>query len=117
MSSARLELGDHRSSPPQSFLVELDSFYDLCAAGRSDEIDPLFIGLLLMVICVALDSTHASRSPLSLDPTQRDTPSPLAAFSEEQLRALPERWFAAAQRALTLAEWETVPRIRSIQVR
>lgn len=62
-----------------------------------------------------MDSTHASRSPLSLERDSKPLPDPLGVYSDEQLRALPERWFAAAQRALTLAEWETIPRVRSVQ--
>lgn len=124
----------HLHSP--SFLAELDAFNDVVDNGRVHEVDILWISLLLMVsffiffdeqefmlipkqvLCVALDSTHTSRSPLSLDPGQTSlSSSPLSTFTEEQLRALPETWFHAAQAALALAEWETIPRVRSIQVR
>lgn len=95
--------------------------------------DTLWVALLLMVklipfslltreliypaqvLCVALDSTHASRSPLSLDPST--LPNPLATISEEQLRSLPKILFQASQRALAIGEWESIPRVRSIQVR
>ncbi|SGY16443.1 BQ5605_C012g06873 [Microbotryum silenes-dioicae] len=98
-----------------TFLIELDAFWRLCDEGREDEVDPCWLGLLLSVICVALDSTRASRSPLSLDPPKADQSSPLESFTPEEIEVLPERWFAASQRALRLAEWETIPRIRSIQ--
>lgn len=116
-----------------SFLAELEAFHAMWDAGRSDEVDFFWVALLLMVssanpstklmsspfplqvLCVALDSTHASRSPLSLDPST--TPNPLASISDEQLRSLPEIFFQASQRALAIGEWESIPRVRSIQVR
>ncbi|KAK4702031.1 hypothetical protein P7C70_g4194, partial [Phenoliferia sp. Uapishka_3] len=80
-----------------SFLIELDAFY-------------------VLVICVALDSTHASRSPLSLDSSLAPgVISPLSAFSDEQLRAFPDIWFQASQAALALGCWESQPRVRSVQ--
>ena len=66
-------------------------------------------------MCVALDCTHASRSPLSLDPATTSAPNPLSAIADDRLRVLPEKWFAAAQRALALGEWETYPRVRTLQ--
>lgn len=78
------------------------------------------------VLCLAVDSTHFSRSPLALDPnrgtntgttpTAPPDPSPLRVYSPSQLEALPERWFGIAMRAMRLGEWETIPRIRSVQV-
>ncbi|SCV67647.1 BQ2448_5258 [Microbotryum intermedium] len=123
-----------------TFLIELDAFWRLCDEGRENEVDPCWLGLLLMVsglrrmtlkrlcaelmmsalvlsqvICVALDSTRASRSPLSLDPPKANELGQLECFAPEEIEVLPERWFTASQRALRLAEWETIPRIRSIQ--
>ncbi|KAI5479172.1 Zn(2)-C6 fungal-type transcription factor [Pseudohyphozyma bogoriensis] len=97
-----------------SFLVELEAFHEMVTSGRSQEVDLLWIALLLMVICVALDSTHTSRSPLSLVDTPV-APTPLSRFTDEELRTLPEVWFQASQAALALGEWETIPRVRSIQ--
>ncbi|GJN89113.1 hypothetical protein Rhopal_002087-T1 [Rhodotorula paludigena] len=105
-----------------SFRAELDAFHALCDASRTSELDPSWLALLLMVLCLALDSMHYSRSPLALgaSSTPREgggegAASPLEHFSKEQREALPERWFEASMRALRLAEWEKVPRIRSIQ--
>ncbi|GAA5945324.1 hypothetical protein JCM3775_007595, partial [Rhodotorula graminis] len=132
-----------------SFRAELDAFHALCDASRADDVDLTWLALLLMVLCLALDSMHYSRSPLALSSsTSSSTPSagvgagagassssgtgssgddkghkgklvgegtPLEQYSEEQLKALPERWHAASVRALKLAEWEKAPRIRSIQ--
>ncbi|BGP39812.1 hypothetical protein JCM10449v2_003763 [Rhodotorula kratochvilovae] len=101
-----------------SFRAELDAFHALCDASRANDVDLSWLALLLMVLCLALDSMHFSRSPLALAPTAKGgvgEGTPLEQYSEEQLRALPERWFAASVRALKLAEWEKVPRIRSIQ--
>lgn len=60
VSAELIRLGFHR------FLIELEAFHDLCDAGRSDEVDPLFIGLLLMVRLLFIpslerwaDSLHA----------------------------------------------------------
>ncbi|KAL8281363.1 hypothetical protein RQP46_006397 [Phenoliferia psychrophenolica] len=101
-----------------SFLVELDAFDVLVDAGRGDDVDIFWVALLLMasVICVALDSTHASRSPLSLEASLATGTTPLSTFSEEQLRTMPEIWFQASQAALALGSWESVPRVRSVQV-
>ncbi|GAA5868804.1 hypothetical protein JCM1840_005125 [Sporobolomyces johnsonii] len=106
-----------------SFRAEVESFHKLCDQGRQNEVDVFWLSLLLMVLCLALDSTHFSRSPLALDPSR--TPgtapaaptesTPLSMYTSEQLEGLPERWFAVAMRAMRLGEWETVPRIRSIQ--
>ncbi|GAA5914952.1 hypothetical protein JCM8208_000782 [Rhodotorula glutinis] len=128
-----------------SFRAELDAFHALCDASRADDVDLTWLALLLMVLCLALDSMHYSRSPLALSSSSSSsTPSagagasssgagtgkgddvkgkgklvgegtPLEQYSEEQLKALPERWHAASVRALKLAEWEKAPRIRSIQ--
>ncbi|GAA5850159.1 hypothetical protein JCM9279_003552 [Rhodotorula babjevae] len=127
-----------------SFRAELDAFHALCDASRADDVDLTWLALLLMVLCLALDSMHYSRSPLALSsPSSSSTPSagagasssagtggdgkteakaklvgegtPLEQYSKEQLKALPERWHAASVRALKLAEWEKAPRIRSIQ--
>ncbi|GAA5981930.1 hypothetical protein JCM10908_004671 [Rhodotorula pacifica] len=114
-----------------SFRSEVEHFHLMCDQGRQREVDPFWLALLLMVICLALDSMHYSRSPLSLrtesnghQPHQHSKEStapevgkdtPLEAYTQEQLKALPERWFSASMRALKLAEFETVPRIRSIQ--
>lgn len=126
---------------PHRFRTELDAFHGLCDASRADDVDLTWLALLLMVLCLALDSMHYSRSPLALSTSSSSTPSasagvsssgtggdkgpaklvgegtPLEQYSEEQLKALPERWHAASVRALKLAEWEKAPRIRSIQVR
>ncbi|GAA6056116.1 hypothetical protein JCM3770_006002 [Rhodotorula araucariae] len=100
-----------------SFRAELDAFHSLCNASRANDVDLTWLALLLMVLCLALDSMHFSRSPLALAPAAKGgcDGTPLEQYTEEQLRALPERWFAASVRALKLAEWEAVPRIRSIQ--
>lgn len=107
-----------------SFRSEVEHFHLMCDQGRQREVDPFWLALLLMVLCLALDSMHYSRSPLSLrtevngqkDSTPVGKDTPLEAYTQEQLKALPERWFGASMRALKLAEFETVPRIRSIQV-
>ena len=107
-----------------SFRSEVEHFHLMCDQGRQREVDPFWLALLLMVLCLALDSMHYSRSPLSLrtevngqkDSTPVGKETPLEAYTQEQLKALPERWFGASMRALKLAEFETVPRIRSIQV-
>ncbi|GAA5980707.1 hypothetical protein JCM5350_006359 [Sporobolomyces pararoseus] len=106
-----------------SFRAEVEAFYKLCDEGRQAEIDIYWLSLLFMVLCLAVDSTHFSRSPLALDPNRTSTttptaqpePSPLSAYSPSQLEALPERWFGIAMRAMRLGEWETIPRIRSVQ--
>ncbi|GAA5861890.1 hypothetical protein JCM3774_001341 [Rhodotorula dairenensis] len=107
-----------------SFRAEVEHFHSMCDQGRQREVDPFWLALLLMVICLALDSMHYSRSPLSLrtepngNASSKDSVgngTPLEAYTQEQLKALPERWFGASMRALKLAEFETVPRIRSIQ--
>ncbi|GAA5940469.1 hypothetical protein JCM1841_001026 [Sporobolomyces salmonicolor] len=106
-----------------SFRAEVEAFHNLCDQKRQNEVDVLWLSLLLMVLCLALDSTHFSRSPLALDPSR--TPgtapaapaelTPLGMYTSEQLEDLPERWFAIAMRAMNLGEWETIPRVRSIQ--
>ncbi|KAG0667170.1 hypothetical protein C6P46_002582 [Rhodotorula mucilaginosa] len=106
-----------------SFRFEVEHFHSMCDQGRQREVDPFWLALLLMVLCLALDSMHYSRSPLSLrtevngqkDSTPVGKDTPLEAYTQEQLKALPERWFGASMRALKLAEFETVPRVRSIQ--
>jgi hypothetical protein len=60
-----------------------------------------------------LDGINSSRSPLSLESAA--LPNPLATLTDDELRALPETFFQASQRALAIAEWESIPRIRSIQ--
>ncbi|GAA5958019.1 hypothetical protein JCM21900_004747 [Sporobolomyces salmonicolor] len=106
-----------------SFRAEVEAFHNLCDQKRQNEVDVLWLSLLLMVLCLALDSTHFSRSPLALDPSR--TPgtaptapaelTPLGMYTSEQLEGLPERWFAIAMRAMNLGEWETISRVRSIQ--
>ncbi|GAA5884601.1 hypothetical protein JCM16303_003676, partial [Sporobolomyces ruberrimus] len=110
-----------------SFRAEVEAFHKLCDEGRQAEVDIYWLSLLFMVLCLAVDSTHFSRSPLALDPTRTanssstpqgsypDQQSPLSAYSPSQLEALPERWFGIAMRAMRLGEWETIPRIRSVQ--
>lgn len=131
-----------------SFRAEVEAFHKLCDEGRQTEVDIFWLSLLFMVrplsphtppftvltlvcnlqvLCLAIDSTHFSRSPLALDPSRSNgtgstpaalhEPGPLSAYSPAQLEAFPERWFGIAMRAMRLGEWETVPRIRSIQVR
>lgn len=96
-----------------TFLAELEAFHIMLDNGRSEEVDVLWIALLFMVLSVALDSTNTSRSPLSLNPLKHN---PLGGMSDEQLHTLPEVFFQASQRALALGEWESIPRVRSIQV-
>ncbi|KAM0787632.1 hypothetical protein ACM66B_003697 [Microbotryomycetes sp. NB124-2] len=98
-----------------TFMTELDAFHSLCRASRQLDTDPLFVSVLLMVLCIASDGVSSARSPLSLDPRFDLASSPLQAYSREHLAKLPERFFQAAQRALVLGEWDTVPRIRTIQ--
>lgn len=103
-----------------SFHAEVEAFHALCDQNRQHSIDLPWLALLLMVLSLALDSLHHSRSPLALDPTRtmiEEKDNPLEAYGEETLKKMPERWFGASLRALRLAEFETVPRIRSIQVR
>lgn len=109
-----------------SFRAEVQHFHLMCDQERQRDVDPFWLALLLMVICLALDSMHYSRSPLALQGEHAHGAdvrgvvgqgTPLEMYSQEQLKALPERWFGASMRALKLAEFETVPRIRSIQVR
>lgn len=69
------------------------------------------------VLCVSLDGSGSSRSPMSLEePSNSIDSTPLAYFSKDERKTRPAVWFEAAQRALALAEWETIPRVRSIQV-
>ncbi|BGP55261.1 hypothetical protein JCM8202v2_002859 [Rhodotorula sphaerocarpa] len=109
-----------------SFRAEVQHFHLMCDQERQRDVDPFWLALLLMVICLALDSMHYSRSPLALQGEHAHAHgadvrgmvgqgTPLEMYSQEQLKALPERWFGASMRALKLAEFETVPRIRSIQ--
>ncbi|GAA6012945.1 hypothetical protein JCM10207_008390 [Rhodosporidiobolus poonsookiae] len=113
-----------------TFRAELDFFHStLCDTSRSSSVDLFWLSLLLMILCLALDSMHFKRSPLALSSSGSGDGEPLASagegegegddplrmYSDEQRRKLPERWFAASMRALKLAEWETVPRVRSIQ--
>jgi hypothetical protein len=72
-----------------------------------------------MVLCLALDSMHFRRSPVALAGEGEDEgrEDPMKGWGEEKRRKMPERWFAASMRALRLAEWETIPRVRTIQVR
>ncbi|KAK4056814.1 hypothetical protein OIO90_002063 [Microbotryomycetes sp. JL221] len=98
-----------------TFMTELDSFQALCDANRQLDVDPLFVSVLLMVLCIAADGASTARSPLSLDPRFSLATSPLQAYSRERLQAMSERFYSAAQRALVLGEWDTVPRIRTIQ--
>ncbi|GAA6027400.1 hypothetical protein JCM8097_007831 [Rhodosporidiobolus ruineniae] len=114
-------LFNHLHAP--TFRAELDAFHALCDQSRAADVDLFWLALLLMVLCLALDSLHFRRSPPA-DPKlpspedgdeERATEDPLLVYSEEQRRESPERWFAASMRALRLAEWETVPRVRTIQ--
>ncbi|BGO93876.1 hypothetical protein NBRC10512_006114 [Rhodotorula toruloides] len=101
-----------------SFRAEVEAFHTICDQNRQHSIDLPWLALLLMVLSLALDSLHHSRSPLALDPTRtmiEENDKPLEAYGEETLKKMPERWFGASVRALRLAEFETVPRIRSIQ--
>ncbi|GAA5861032.1 hypothetical protein JCM8547_008014 [Rhodosporidiobolus lusitaniae] len=119
-------LFNHLHAP--SFRSELAFFYDtLCSSSpsRAHEVDLSFLSLLLMILCLALDSTHYRRSPLALsnkDGTSTEEgkegekeKDPLSGYTDEQRRALPQKWFAASMRALRLAEWETIPKVRTIQ--
>ncbi|GAA6060062.1 hypothetical protein JCM10212_003023 [Sporobolomyces blumeae] len=106
-----------------SFRAEVDAFHTLCDEGRQAEVDIFWLALLFMVLCLAVDSTHFSRSPLALDPNRASgttpsglsEPNPLSAYTPAYLEALPERWYGIAMRAMRLGEWETIPKIRSIQ--
>ncbi|KAK4051134.1 hypothetical protein OIV83_002956 [Microbotryomycetes sp. JL201] len=98
-----------------TFMIELDAFQALCQANRQLDTDPLFLAVLLMVLCIAVDGVSSARSPLSLDARFDLGSSPLHSYTREHLQMLPERFFQAAQRALVLGEWDTVPRIRTIQ--
>ncbi|GAA5825755.1 hypothetical protein JCM11251_000359 [Rhodosporidiobolus azoricus] len=110
-------LFNHLHAP--SFRAELAFFHDHLLPTRAHEVDLFYLALLLMVLCLALDSTYYKRSPLALSSTaeegKEEDDDPLKEYSEEQKKLLPERWFAASMRALRLAEWETVPRVRTIQ--
>lgn len=115
--------------------AEVKVFHKFKQAGREEELDVLWLALLLMVrpaviqrsshthpmlvqiLCMSLDSTHSSRSPLALDELAREgKDTPLASMSLETRRRLPDVWFAAAQKCLALAEWESVPRVRTVQI-
>ncbi|GAA5906084.1 hypothetical protein JCM6882_003554 [Rhodosporidiobolus microsporus] len=106
-------LFNHLHAP--SFRAELAFFHAHILPTRAHEVDLFYLALLLMVLCLALDSTYYKRSPLALEAAADDEDDPLKEYSAEERKLLPERWFAASMRALRLAEWETVPRVRTIQ--
>lgn len=86
-----------------SFRAECHAYEALLAQGRRDEIDPLWIAVLSMTLCLACSSLS------------QPVHSPLVNISEEDLSILPQQYCEAAQAALECGDWTGLPRIRTLQ--
>lgn len=71
-----------------TFLAEFEAFTQLAEGGRKDEVDPLWLASLCMVLCLAINSLDG--------PVQ----SPLVKITEAELETLPWQYFEAAQGCL-----------------
>ncbi|KAK4704424.1 hypothetical protein P7C70_g1786, partial [Phenoliferia sp. Uapishka_3] len=98
----RADWGWHVQHKP-TFMAEYDGFTDLVKQGRKDEIDPLWLASLCMVLCLSVNSLDG--------PVE----SPLVAIPENDLTTLPWKFFELAQAALECGDWTGKPRIRTLQ--
>ncbi|KAM0791451.1 hypothetical protein ACM66B_005906 [Microbotryomycetes sp. NB124-2] len=86
-----------------TFEAEYAAFGQLLAAGRRDEVDPLWTAVLAMTCCLAL---NALDGPVN---------SPLVTITDEDLVMLPQKYCDAAQAALECGDWTGLPRVRTLQ--
>lgn len=76
-----------------SFMKEYEAFGELLLQGRRDSVDPLFIAVVCMTLCLSVSSLDG---PVH---------SPLVNISAEDLNVLPQRYCDAAQAALEAGDW------------
>ncbi|KAK4054400.1 hypothetical protein OIV83_000894 [Microbotryomycetes sp. JL201] len=86
-----------------TFEAEYAAFGQLLAASRRDEVDPLWIAVLAMTLCLAL---NALDGPVN---------SPLVTITDDDLVTLPQKYCDAAQAALECGDWTGLPRVRTLQ--
>jgi hypothetical protein len=86
-----------------TFLKEYAAFTQLVQQNRHNEIDPLFLSLLLMILCLSVNALEST------------VLSPLVTITEDDLLTLPAKFFEAAQSALESGDWTGQPKIRTLQ--
>lgn len=99
---------EYRVLDPVAFPLEYDRLTEMLAEERQDQVDPLFVAVLAMVLALALEgfwSRPAGSKDVSL----------FRGMSERDMQDLPAVWHDAALRALQLGEWGGTPRVRTIQ--
>lgn len=86
-----------------TFLEEYAAFTQLVLQNRHNEIDPLFLSLLLMILCLSVNSLEST------------VITPLVTLTEDDLLTLPGKLFEASQSALESGDWTGQPKIRTLQ--
>lgn len=86
-----------------TFLAEYKAFAELIAAGRKEEVDPLWLASFFATLCLSVNSLESS------------VDSPLVKITDKDLETLPEVFFDAAQGCLESGDWIGKPRIRTLQ--
>lgn len=99
---------DYRVLDPVAFPLEYDRFNEMLAAGREDQIDPLWVAVLAMVLALALEGFWSR-------PGGKKDVSLFRGLSERDMMDLPAVWHDASLRALQLGEWGGTPRVRTVQ--
>lgn len=79
-----------------SFMAEYEAFGELVQQGRRDLVDPLWVAVLSMTLCLAVANLDG---PVH---------SPLVNISQEDLNSLPQKFCDAAQSALECGDWTGV---------
>ncbi|KAI5479669.1 Zn(2)-C6 fungal-type transcription factor [Pseudohyphozyma bogoriensis] len=97
----RTDWGWHVHHKP-TFMAEYEAFSQLIVEGRKDEIDPLWLAIFCMTLCLSLNSVESQ------------VESPLVNITEHDLRTLPWAFFEAAQSSLEVGDWTGKPRIRTL---
>ncbi|GAA5978176.1 hypothetical protein JCM11641_001125 [Rhodosporidiobolus odoratus] len=85
-----------------SFQAEHERAWEMIAAGRRDEIDPMWLSGYCMVLALAVDGLRCEEPRIHLTP-------------EEQQRCHPLLWYACAQRFSQIGDGSGRPQVRFIQ--
>ncbi|GAA5869688.1 hypothetical protein JCM8547_005106 [Rhodosporidiobolus lusitaniae] len=86
----------------ESFEAEHDRAWEMVAAGRRDEIDPMWLSVWCMVLCLAIDGLRCQQSEILLTP-------------EEQRRCNSFSYYACMQRFAQMGDGLGRPQIRFVQ--
>lgn len=89
---------------PATFMAEYGAFKVMLGLGMHRTVDPMWLGLLFMVLSLAFDS-YDSLAEIGL-----------AALNIEQLCTFPSKFRSAAAAALECGDWLGEPRLRTVQV-